>query len=489
MLNKILLGTLLITTSGIANAGFVFNNDITGADMAGIEVTVDFTDGGYESTFWSVLSTDLGTTGNDIIDHQGFSGGVSGTGWSLSQSGYTLGNIGPDNTIYGMWNFEDDTNTINKITINTGDTGILFDTKTLTNLSEDTNGSGQGRAFDTGTPSEVTATYSDPVFQELSKTLTIELTTAGTEIQFLADTDLREEDDGNSEIVLVENEVVSVANEEVLNDTLANAASAAGLLEGGLVEGMSEVDAQAAIDSAAVSGNKVAIAIQGNPDLVAAVAADPSILTAATSIDITDLPAIIETPNPEQDLANQRNAQILEIVEDIVAQEIRSGESGSTISGNGDINIEIAAETGEVTFGLKVTDESAIGEAIEFTSLIDTPGQAFNIDFNLMFETLTGSLTFGLTNTAGDIFDVTYLAADYQNFTSVTSLISDSRFFNQTGIELRFSLFPGSASAALIKNINLSFLQNTTEVSAPSTISMLCLSILGLAFRSRNKKA
>jgi hypothetical protein len=489
MLNKILLGTLFITASGMANAGLVFNNDITGADMAGIEVTVGFTGGGFESSFWSVYSTDLGTSGNNVIDHEGFSGGATGTGWSLSQSGFTLGNIGLDSTVYGLWSFADSSNTVSTITINTGSTGIVFDTQTLNDLSEDTNGSGQGKAFVTGTPAEVTATYSDPELQELYNTLTLDLTTAGTEFEFLADTDLQQEDDGTSEVVLVQNDVVDVANEEVLNEAIEAAGPAAAELEGDLAVVSNEAEAQTAIDAAATAGNEVAAAIQDNPELVAAVAADPTILSAAANTDITNLPAVIENPITSEEIAtNLRNAQILEIIEDVIAEEIRSGTGGSTVSGNGDINVEIAVDTGEVTFGLSVLDENST-EAVVFTNLIDTPDQVFTLDFNLLFESITGSLTLSLENSFNELFDITYLAADYQDFSTVSWLINDSRFFGLTDAKLTYSLFPGSPASALISNINVSFLQDTTEVSAPSTISILMLSIFGFVMNARRKQA
>lgn len=486
-MNKLILASFLtMFISSSSNAGFVFSNDITGADMAGIEVTVGFTGGSSESSFWSTYTTDLGTTGNVVVDNEGLSGGATGTNWSLSQSGLTLGNIGDDSTLYGLWSFTDTSDTIKTITINTGDTGILFDTNSFDNLSEDSNGSGQGRAFLTDTPSEVIATYSEPVLQELSKVLTLELNTAGTEIEYLADTDLRQEDDGSSEVVLVQNEVVAVANEEAINAKLAASADASTALQG-IVEAGNGADPKVAIELAASSGNQVAKAIQNNPELILAVAADPTILSAATSTDLTNLPAIIENPTQLQIAENLRNSQILEIVEDIIAQEIRTGNSGSSVSGNGDINVEIAANTGEITFGLTIEDENS-GESFDFINLIDTPDQIFTIDFNLIFETVTGHLDLSLENGSDELFQIRYDASDFQTLSSAFFVVDDSRFFNLTDAKLKYSLFPGSESAVLMGNLNVSSLQNTTSVSAPSSISLLCLSILGLALRTRRTK-
>lgn len=190
MLKKWTLGIILLSTSLFSQAAVIYQTDITGADMAGIEVTVNFASGGSETQLWSVISTALGTTGNTIIDHEGFSGGVTGTGWSLTQSGFTLGEVDAG-TFYGLWDFQNADDNVTSFVIDTNDTGVVFDTDFIALGGVDTNGSAQGRAFDTA--ASATGLYSDPVFEELYNILTIDLAVAGTDFTFMADTDLATE--------------------------------------------------------------------------------------------------------------------------------------------------------------------------------------------------------------------------------------------------------------------------------------------------------
>jgi hypothetical protein len=98
-----------------------------------------------------------------------------------------------------------------------------------------------------------------------------------------------------------------------------------------------------------------------------------------------------------------------------------------------------------------------------------------------------GSLTLSLENSLYEIFNITYFAEDFQNLSSASWVINDDRFFDLTNAKLNFSLFPGSPASASFNNINVSFLQNTIPVSAPSSILLLSLSILGLSLRTRRK--
>jgi len=196
MLKKLTLGIILLSTSLFSQAGII--TDLTGADMAGIEVTAIFNDGRDSETItWAFISDVLGTTdtGNiiadNIVNHDGFSGGVSGTGWSLTQSGYTLGEfIGGQ--AYGLWNFEDTTGKISSLIIDVADTGILFDTELMTaaELAQSTNDSKQGRGFlSAQDPTYVTGAYSEHQYEELFNVLTLTLKVPGTNIDFWADAD------------------------------------------------------------------------------------------------------------------------------------------------------------------------------------------------------------------------------------------------------------------------------------------------------------
>jgi len=191
MIKKLMLGMMLLSTSLVSQAGLI-TPVITGADMAGITVTVNYnTSTPSETDVWSVLSTTLGTSGNAVIDQEGLSGGVSGTDWSLTQQGDSLGNSDGKGTFYGAWDFVGDLSMISSIVIDTGDTGILFDSLYMYPLV-DTNGSGQGKEFTSFNPTVVAdtaATYSNNVFEELYTTLTIDVAAQGKGFSFWADTD------------------------------------------------------------------------------------------------------------------------------------------------------------------------------------------------------------------------------------------------------------------------------------------------------------
>lgn len=199
MIRKLILGTFLLSFSAFSQASLIsFDTTITGADMDGMSVTATFINGGSETLFWQTTSTTLGSSGNDIIDHEGFGGGVEGelSDWGLSQNGYTFGDhdISTD-TLYGLWTFSDLLGVVAQLEINTFGTNIVFDTVSLENGDVDTNGSGTGRYFITDYTG-VSAAYNDPFsgdagFEELYQTLTLTFAnpSAPTNFQFMADTD------------------------------------------------------------------------------------------------------------------------------------------------------------------------------------------------------------------------------------------------------------------------------------------------------------
>ena len=133
---------LLTLGSSAAQAAVLnFDTSITGADMGGINVTATFADSSNETLTWVSTGTDLGDSGNVIIDHEGYTGGVSGTNWSLTQQGFTLGNVnGTD--LYGAWTFTNDDSNITGLKIDTTGTDIMFDTVMFDSLLQDANGSG-----------------------------------------------------------------------------------------------------------------------------------------------------------------------------------------------------------------------------------------------------------------------------------------------------------------------------------------------------------
>lgn len=107
-----------------------------GAMMDGMAVTANFIGGGSETLYWA----DTGAA----------SGGVSGTGWGLSESGDTFG---------GYWSLSSSVG-ISSIFIDAGVGNTVFD---IDWVGYGTDGSASGWTFQTDDPFDITATYSGEV--------------------------------------------------------------------------------------------------------------------------------------------------------------------------------------------------------------------------------------------------------------------------------------------------------------------------------------
>ena len=158
-------GFLSMLLSSQAHAGFI--SVITGADMAGIEVTATFSDTSTETLVWA----DLG----------GDKGGVSGSDWSLMIDGETFGEWDVSKVV-GAWVLENASQTLESLFINLG-TDFVFDTE-FNDASA--NGSGNGREFVADTP--IGYSFSGLVQDELYSELTLTRISGG-ETQFVIDTD------------------------------------------------------------------------------------------------------------------------------------------------------------------------------------------------------------------------------------------------------------------------------------------------------------
>ena len=195
MLKKALLGLSLLTASYLSSAAIVTQSQVTGADMVGLEVTVDYASGGQETLLWQMISNTPLMTGDPILDMNGYSGGVTGMGFSLIQAGVTLGGYDdstPANP-YGLWTLT-----------NTGQSGDITGFKLsglAANVAFDildtavfTPNSGSGQHFISNVGS--TGTYSDQVnamYDDLFYTLDVTFDTllGGQESAlFFADTEI-----------------------------------------------------------------------------------------------------------------------------------------------------------------------------------------------------------------------------------------------------------------------------------------------------------
>jgi hypothetical protein len=145
MYKKLALTLALLSTSWISQANLIQN--ITGADMAGIVVTVTNRNGGITSAIWD-------TTGSESGEASFFN--KKGNGWSLDQVGDTIGENDPS-VSPGYWTLTSTGVNIRSLLIEGLYGNILFD-----NLfgDDNVNGSGAGREFtyDT-TSSTVTAAF------------------------------------------------------------------------------------------------------------------------------------------------------------------------------------------------------------------------------------------------------------------------------------------------------------------------------------------
>lgn len=187
-----------------ANADFIVDeSSITGADMTGIEVSVTFGTGQTQFTetgIWQVISNTLLTTGDPLIDLNGFVGGVVTESWSFTQSGLTLGGFDDNGTAYGLWTLTNTSASGDDITgfsINglTSDSAIAFDIDADT---EGFTGSNTGQAFISDFGDNATGTYSNQVdasFSDLFFQLDVlfnssSVVDSGASINFFADTEL-----------------------------------------------------------------------------------------------------------------------------------------------------------------------------------------------------------------------------------------------------------------------------------------------------------
>jgi len=196
-MNRIeLVFALVIFGCGTVHAAFI--DIITGADMVDMEVTATFADGSTETATWVAISMDAA-----VPDGEGFSGGATGTGWSLQQRGFSLSNFCdvptcPSLTVLGEWTLVNNSGkSMSSLLINAIAGGVLFDLGLPTTNDPGTPGSNTGRDW---TPDPTSgpipsASYGNSfslwdLWGDL--TLTWEpnaLFAVGSELRFLADTD------------------------------------------------------------------------------------------------------------------------------------------------------------------------------------------------------------------------------------------------------------------------------------------------------------
>lgn len=175
-----------LQAGGAAAFPFPIESVITGADMAGMEVTVTFEDLSTDTAVWETTSTD-----GSVAFGEGFAGAAAGSSWSLYQQGFTFGNnVG--GTPLGLWSFTNfsASPTIMGFTVNAITGFTLFD---IVEDVEVTPGSQLGRAFLTELDDSLyTVSYGNQLADDLFGSLTVGFTEgleAGSVVQFFIDTD------------------------------------------------------------------------------------------------------------------------------------------------------------------------------------------------------------------------------------------------------------------------------------------------------------
>lgn len=176
-MKKFLLAmAVAVTASFSANAAYI--QGVTGADMVGVEVTVDLATGGQESATWQFLSGDMG-------------GAFGASDWSLTLDGDSFGDFdGTD--FYGLFTFANGGSDVVRITIEALTAGFVFDTMFG---DASANGSGAGREFSTDYAGQYSVSYADLVEDELYGTLVFDgFVDSAQSFGFLTDTDALAED-------------------------------------------------------------------------------------------------------------------------------------------------------------------------------------------------------------------------------------------------------------------------------------------------------
>ena len=195
MIKKIVAGLALIVVSLSAQSSIIVDDaNITGADMGGIEVTALFSDGSFESGVWSAFPDVFLNTGDPIADAEGFSGGIITSTWSLTQQGFSSGNVSPTGAVFGAW-------TLTNISSNSDIIGFSIDGLAgnvafdIDSVGENTPLSNIGVSFASATPVDSVAygNQANAQYNDLFFTLDVMFDSSslgmGDELVFVADTD------------------------------------------------------------------------------------------------------------------------------------------------------------------------------------------------------------------------------------------------------------------------------------------------------------
>jgi hypothetical protein len=123
--------------------------------------------------------------------------------------------------------------------------------------------------------------------------------------------------------------------------------------------------------------------------------------------------------------------------------------------------------------------EMATGSPVTLGQSVDTPTQAFWVEFDYEFTKTDGFMTISL---AGQVLDTLYAPAVLVgDWTSYKLLVDDSALIGLANATLELTLNAAMVSQIRLDNISL------TEIPEPSTLAMLILSSLVWAGRKRRR--
>lgn len=180
-MKKYLLAGLFTLFASQSNATFI--EGVTGADMAGMTVTAEFSDGSSDTLVWNAMGVEVG--------------GALSPEWGVMLSGDSFGEYDPGtNTYYGLWVISNNSNfDIVELSLNGFNAGVVFDTEYGDTSA---NGSGAGREM-VGSNPLLVATYAQNYMDELFSVMTLNsldgtVVAAGFRGAFMTDTDIIDPD-------------------------------------------------------------------------------------------------------------------------------------------------------------------------------------------------------------------------------------------------------------------------------------------------------
>ena len=163
-----------------------------------------------------------------------------------------------------------------------------------------------------------------------------------------------------------------------------------------------------------------------------------------------------------------------------------SGIDNWDIGGNGTVEIATSPDGSGDNVMQMTIDVTSVNDPISSSIMIDIPNDPFDINFDYLFQTPTGSLEVWLmdelldTFFAADVYDI-----DATELLAASILVEDQSLLDFDQGLLKFSLYPGSDAGVVIGDITL----NSSTIPEPSTLAIFALGMIGIATRRFKKQS